>query len=365
MDLTESVQKKFMKECLRLAEKGRGSVSPNPLVGAVLVKGGRIVGRGFHAQFGGPHAEVECLRSFHGDPHSATLYVNLEPCAHYGKTPPCTDLIIRSGIRRVVIGMKDPNPLVAGRGIRKLRSAGVRVVTGILEPEARDLNRAFVTNMTKKRPFVHMKIAQTLDGKIAFGDHSPTQITGREARSLVHKWRSEHDAVLVGAGTILADDPQLTVRMVKGRNPSVVLLDGKLSVNPASRIFNAKGGRQVIVLTTRKGQRRHPKKYKKLELAGAQMYVVKSKTSSIELMKILGRLYKSHIGSILVEGGSEVFTQFLNEGVVDRLSLMIAPKLLADDGLPVVSGTRFKGRLASTTLTSQRIGQDVLVDFIF
>jgi diaminohydroxyphosphoribosylaminopyrimidine deaminase/5-amino-6-(5-phosphoribosylamino)uracil reductase len=357
-----------MRECLRLAEKGRGFVSPNPLVGAVMVRGGRIVARGFHRQFGGPHAEVECLRAFNGDPRGTTLYVNLEPCAHYGKTPPCTDLIIKSGIRKAVVGMTDPNPLVSGKGIRKLRAAGVRVVTGILEHDATDLNRAFTTYIKKKRPFVHLKIAQTLDGKIAFRNRSPVRITGKEARSLVHRWRAEHDAVLVGAGTIGTDDPQLTVRLVKGRDPAVVVLDGSLSVRPAARIFSRSGSRRVFILTTENGRKRHPNKYREIGLRGAQLFIEGAGVASISINRILRRLYGLGFGSILVEGGRHVFTEFLRAGAVDRFSLLVAPKLLGDDGLSAVSGRGLDSFLSAHSrfgsVKVEKVGEDILLDFL-
>ena len=358
----------YMEECLRLAEKGRGAVSPNPLVGAVLVRGGRIVARGFHRRFGGPHAEVECLRKFQGNPAATTLYVNLEPCSHFGKTPPCVDLIIRSGIRRVVVGMNDPNPLVNGKGIRKLRSAGVRVVTGVLEQDARDLNRAFATYVTKKRPFVHLKIAQTLDGMIAFRDRSPARVTGNEARALVHRWRAEHDAVLIGAGTIGTDDPRLTVRFAKGRNPAVVVLDGNLSVKPTARIFTGHDSRRVLVFTTPTGRRGHPVKYRELGLRGVDLHVETAIVASIDLARILKQLYRLGIGSILVEGGQQVFTEFLKAGLVDRFSLFVALKFLGQDGLPAVSGSRIDraqfSHASSASVKVEKVGKDILLDFM-
>ena len=226
-----------MQECLRLAERGRGSVSPNPMVGAVLVRKGRVLGRGYHARFGGPHAEVNCLGSVRGSTADSTLYVNLEPCAYYGKTPPCVDAVIAAGVREVFTAMKDPNPRVAGRGIRKLRSAGITVHVGLLGDEAKRLNRAFIRHTTVRRPFVHLKIAQSLDGMIAGPRRDNRWITSSASRALVHRMRSEHDAVLVGAGTIRADNPLLTVRSARGRNPHVVILDGRLNVSPKARIF--------------------------------------------------------------------------------------------------------------------------------
>lgn len=365
----EDTHKKFMRECLKLARKGKGNVSPNPLVGAVLVKGGRIVARGFHARFGGPHAEVECLGSFRGSLRHSTLYVNLEPCSHYGKTPPCADLIIRSGIRRVVVGMKDPNPLVAGKGIRKLRAAGVRVETGILEEEARDLNRVFVSHITKRRPYVHMKIAQTLDGKIALRNQPPISITGKEAQKLVHRWRAEHDAVLVGAGTIRADNPSLTVRYAQGRNPAAVILDGRLSVDPQSKVFDGRSNRRVILFTRRAARIRYPRRYQQIASRGAMLLSVESKDNALSISSVLSKLYDLNIGSVLVEGGNRVFTHFLSKGLVDRMSIFIAPRLFNDSGLPTFAGgylnKTLSARVSSAEFTVEKIGGDVLLDFMF
>ena len=255
---------RFMEVCLHLAEKGRGLVSPNPLVGAVLVRANRIVAQGYHRRFGGPHAEVECLRRYSGHPGSTTLYVNLEPCTYFGKTPPCTDLIIRSGIKTVVVGMKDPNPRVNGSGIRRLRTSGITVVPGILEGNARALNRAFITYVTKARPLVHVKIAQSLDGKIAQRLNSSTRVTGREAERLVHRMRSEHDAILVGAGTVRVDNPLLNVRLVKGIDPAAVVIDGRLSVGVERRLWRTARHRRVLLLTSPRSIRNHANKVKEL-----------------------------------------------------------------------------------------------------
>src|SRR5437660_11091013 len=218
----DSTHEIFMLECLSLAARGAGHVSPNPLVGCVIVKRGRVIGRGFHRRFGSPHAEVNAIRSAHEPVRGATLYVNLEPCHIYGKTPPCTDLIIESGIAHVVVGMKDPNPRMKGRGIRNLRRAGIRVTMGILERECRRINEFFARFITTGLPFVTLKIAQSLDGKI--GGSKVGWITGRASGKLVHMLRSRHDAVLVGAGTVVKDNPRLTVRHIRGRNPVRIVL---------------------------------------------------------------------------------------------------------------------------------------------
>jgi diaminohydroxyphosphoribosylaminopyrimidine deaminase/5-amino-6-(5-phosphoribosylamino)uracil reductase len=349
-----------MRECLRLAAKGRGRVSPNPLVGAVLVKSGRIVSRGYHHRFGGPHAEVECLKKYTGDPKGTTLYVNLEPCAHFGKTPPCADLIIRSGVRRVVASMKDPNPLVAGRGFRKLRRAGVTVVTGVLEGEAKSLNRHFVTQMVRCRPFVHLKIAQSLDGYITTPPGMSRWITSPASRRLVHQWRAEHDAVLVGAGTVAADDPRLDVRLARGRNPQIVVLDGRLTISADARLLRASDAPYVVV--TRQAARKRTAKIRNLVSHGAIIIPITGKRGRVPLTLVLQELYRRGIGSILVEGGAEVFGQFLEERLPDQISLFVAPRIVGK-GLRVLwgSGRSMKLALSRTEPSVRKVGPDILI----
>jgi diaminohydroxyphosphoribosylaminopyrimidine deaminase/5-amino-6-(5-phosphoribosylamino)uracil reductase len=358
----------FMAMCLRLAEKGKGHVSPNPLVGAVLVKDGRVVAHGYHHRFGGPHAEVECLKRYNGGLGNTTLYVNLEPCSHQGKTPPCADLIIESGIRSVVVGMKDPNPLVAGRGIRRLRRAGIRVTTGVLEQEARKLNRVFVTYITKRRPFIHVKIAQTLDGKIALHRRSRIRITGSESRKLVHKWRAEHDAILVGAGTIRADNPRLDVRLAEGRNPAVVVLTRSLSLNPKHRILMMGHRQRVILFVHARSAREKQQKVRELTSTGISVIPIRSRGHYLPLRQIMRELYQLNIGSVLVEGGGEVFTQFTNAGLIDLLSIFVSPMVLGS-GVPAFSkqiGSRFgANQRLHGELCVQAIGSDALLQYNF
>lgn len=354
----------MMRQCLKLAVRGIGYVSPNPMVGAVLVKSSRIVSEGFHRKFGGPHAEVECLRNYNGDLADATLYVNLEPCCHFGKTPPCTDLLINSGIRNVVVAMIDPNPLVNGKGIQRLREAGINVRVGIGEAEARELNRAFIVNATKQRPFVHLKIAQSIDSKIAASKGRRLILTSKQSRTLVHRWRSEHDAVMVGAGTILSDDPLLSVRLVSGRDPQVVVVDGQLSLNPTCRLMRSVNKRKITVVTSAKAAKRRRQKVREFESYGATIATVDSKVDMLPLTTILKYLYSSHIGSILVEGGRNIFTQFMGSHLVDQLSVFIAPKIIGT-GLTSVSdlGGEFQVPLSSNhpEVGVRRVGVDALI----
>lgn len=339
-------------------------VSPNPMVGAVLARSGRILARGHHAVFGGPHAEVNCLRRVKGSMRNATLYVSLEPCAHAGKTPPCADLIIRKRIPRVVVAMKDPNPRVAGRGIRKLRAAGIEVVVGVLEQEARHLNRAFVTLMEEGRPHIHVKAAMSLDGRIAQREGEQTWLSSEEARWVVHAWRATHDAVLIGAGTLLADNPLLTVRAAKGRDPDVVVLDGSLRSPLNARAFQDTERRRVFVLTDRSSLRRHATHARMLSLAGVIVLGVPARRGVIPLKTVLAVLREQNIGSVLVEGGAQVFRRFVRSGLVDEMSLFVAP-LLMGDGVPAFpadpAASMRSAMLQAVALESRMIGPDVLM----
>jgi diaminohydroxyphosphoribosylaminopyrimidine deaminase/5-amino-6-(5-phosphoribosylamino)uracil reductase len=322
----QQIDELYMLECLRLARKGAGRVSPNPMVGAVLVHGGKVVGQGYHRRFGGPHAEVEAIRTARRSVRGSTLYVNLEPCSYFGKTPPCTDLLIRSGIRRVVVGRKDPNPRVSGRGIRQLRQAGIDVSVGVLEEECRRLNECFEKFITTGRPFITVKIAQTLDGRIAGG--SSRWITAAGSRVIVHALRAEYDAVLVGARTAVLDDPELTVRMVRGRNPLRIILDGSLSVPAGARVFRTTRDRRTLLITSARASKANPRKIRGLLERGVEVLEVhstrKGMVSLAAAVQVLGAM---GIASVLVEGGATVFTGFLQERLADKLIVFVAPKL--------------------------------------
>jgi diaminohydroxyphosphoribosylaminopyrimidine deaminase/5-amino-6-(5-phosphoribosylamino)uracil reductase len=358
-------EERMMRECLRLASKGMGKVSPNPLVGAVLVRDNRIVARGYHRQFGGLHAEAECLRKAKGDLSHATLYVNLEPCSHYGKTPPCADVVVERGVGNVVVAMKDPNPLVSGRGLDVLKRGGVRVRVGLLNKEARELNRFFVLHIRARRPYFHLKVAQTLDGKIAPSKASQEWISSRESRTLVHKWRSEYDAILVGAGTIRADDPLLTTRLIRGRNPDVVILDGNCSVPVQAQVFKAGTKRRIFVCVHGNVLLQKKEKIRRLMQRGVTILSFSGR-ENINLKVLASELYKQNIGSVLVEGGQDVFTQFLQSDLVDEMSMFISPKLmhggisLSRDG----DGRSAPGRKAEL-VTIRTVGDDVLVHCTF
>ncbi|RFM25270.1 MAG: bifunctional diaminohydroxyphosphoribosylaminopyrimidine deaminase/5-amino-6-(5-phosphoribosylamino)uracil reductase RibD [Candidatus Thermochlorobacter aerophilum] len=325
---------KYMREALRLAYRGVGAVSPNPMVGAVVVHEGKIIGRGWHKKYGGPHAEVHAIASVKNPEllKDSTLYVNLEPCSHFGKTPPCTDLIIEKKIPRVVIGCKDPFKKVAGRGIKKLREAGVEVIVGVLEEEAKRLNEAFITYHTVGRPFVALKLAQTLDGKSATKTKESKWITSEAARAYAHQLRVLYDAVMVGTGTALADNPMLTVRYVKGRNPVRVLLDRKLRVPLHANLFN-KDAKTITI--TSKVNRKHPK-LKALARQDVEICFVTEKNDELALSEVLEVLYEKKLLSVLVEGGAKLVSSFIRAKLCDKLHVFIAPKILGADALSSV-----------------------------
>jgi diaminohydroxyphosphoribosylaminopyrimidine deaminase / 5-amino-6-(5-phosphoribosylamino)uracil reductase len=353
----------FMQECLRLARKGLGLASPNPMVGAVLVKDGRIVARGYHKGFGGPHAEVECLARYRGNFDDATLYINLEPCSHFGKTPPCADLLAATPIPRIVVAMADPNPEVSGKGIARLRDAGKRVDVGVLESEARAFNRHFLVGITQRRPYVHVKIAQSLDGMIGAAHRRQRWISGVPARELVHQWRGEYDAVLVGAGTVRSDDPRLTARVDGARNPAAVILDGRLTISPDARLFRNLDGRRVFVCCARKAIERKKRTASRLEKIGVELVSMKG-GDRIQLPALLAELYARNVGSILIEGGSEVFGQFLTSHLVDELTVFIAPFLMGE-GVPLFSVERLPGRSAGfNSLSTSMVGNDIMVKWL-
>ena len=352
----------WMKQALRLAEKGRGRTSPNPMVGAILIKEGKVVGEGFHAKAGEIHAEIAALGKAREESRGAVLYLNLEPCTHYGKTPPCADRLIAAGLRRVVIAMNDPNRLVNGKGVRKLAEAGLEVTVGVLEREAAYLNRQFIAHIRQRRPYVHVKVAQSLDGKISGGQGK--WISSLESRKLVHRWRTTHDAVLVGAGTVRKDHPLLTTRLVKGRNPHIIILDGALNLKRDELRFPRNNGRRVILCTTRRAVRRHQGSVRTLAKDGIEILALQVRGRRIQLPELLHCLYQSGVSSILVEGGSDIFTQFAGSGLVDEWSVFIAPSLLGR-GIQAfhstLDGSANRGRGKVNTLGCYRVGNDLLL----
>ncbi|WP_242452800.1 bifunctional diaminohydroxyphosphoribosylaminopyrimidine deaminase/5-amino-6-(5-phosphoribosylamino)uracil reductase RibD [Prosthecochloris ethylica] len=325
-----SADETYMRRCLELARLGAGYASPNPMVGSVIVHDGQIVGEGYHERYGGPHAEVNAIASVSDESilSASTLYVNLEPCSHYGKTPPCSDLIIDKSIPRVVIGCRDPHDKVAGRGIGKLRDAGVEVLTGVLEEESLELNAAFVKSHTEGMPLVIQKIAQTLDGRIALASGASRWITGEEARKEVHRLRSCYDAVLTSSATVIADDPQLTVRSVTGRNPLRVVLDRRLRAGAASRVFDAEAETVVYTSSCMTGTAAADR----LRRSGVRVYGIAGHDDVIDPAAVLRHLHDElRVQSVMVESGGILATSLLTAGLVDRLVVFVAPKLFGGD----------------------------------
>lgn len=350
--------RRFMETALALAEKGRGLVSPNPMVGAVVVKDGAVIGSGWHRKAGGPHAEVFAIGEAGEAAKGATLYVTLEPCCHYGKTPPCTELIIRSGITRVVAAMRDENPLVCGNGCAELAKAGVVTETGLMENEARRLNEAFIKHIRTKMPFVTLKLASTLDGCIADKEGRSAWITGPEARKLVHRWRSWSDAVLVGAGTVLVDNPSLTVRDVEGRNPLRVVVDSSLRTKPDAKVI---GDGNCIVAVT--GVARD-EDVSAVEKAGAAVWRFNGVMGRVPLEKLLARLGEERqVTSVLCEGGGALAGALFDGGLVDKVVFMYAPKIFGG-GIRSVAGSEPRPIAEAVTLADvemERIGDDTVV----
>jgi diaminohydroxyphosphoribosylaminopyrimidine deaminase / 5-amino-6-(5-phosphoribosylamino)uracil reductase len=317
----------FMKMALDLAATAKGKTNPNPVVGAILVKDGLIVGSGLHRKAGEPHAEVHAFRMAGEHAKGATLYVTLEPCSHYGKTPPCANLVKESGVSRVVVATQDPNPQVAGRGIGIIREAGIEVEVGILEKEAQHLNERFIHNMLTRTPFVISKVAMTLDGKIATHNGHSKWITGDEARYNVHRLRNEVDAILVGIGTVKADDPMLTTRLeTGGKNPIRIILDSTLRIDVNAKIVDCSEAKTWIV--TAEGNDDIAEKVKVLEHRGVEFIYVPVTQSGLDLSALMVQLYERGVTDLLVEGGSEVNGSFLRAGLINKFFIYMAPKVL-------------------------------------
>ncbi|WP_413464520.1 bifunctional diaminohydroxyphosphoribosylaminopyrimidine deaminase/5-amino-6-(5-phosphoribosylamino)uracil reductase RibD [Allisonella histaminiformans] len=328
--MSEELDRKYMARALQLALRGAGHTRPNPMVGAVLVKDGRIIGEGWHKQYGGPHAEVNAFASATEDPEGATLYVSLEPCSHYGKTPPCADLIIRKKVARVVAALEDPNPLVSGRGFRKLRANGIRVIVGVLAEEARHINDVFLTYVTRKRPFVLYKAAMSLDGKIACHTGESQWISSEKSREEVQRLRGILSGIMVGAGTVIADDPRLTCRMEEYENPARIIVDGKLRVPVESRIFHEPG--RNIILTTSEA---YPEKKKALENLGVEMIEADSEEpGKVDLKSAMLALGIKGIDGILLEGGPTLAASALEAGIIDAVRFYIAQKIIGGREAP-------------------------------
>lgn len=354
----------YIKQALRLARRGYGKASPNPMVGAVLVKRGVIVGKGVHAGPGRPHAEILALAQAGRRSKGATLYTNLEPCCHTQKrTPPCSNAIIQSGVQRVVASMADPNPLVFGKGFAVLRQSGIEVIEGLMRLEAERLNEAFIKYMTMQKPFVILKAAMTLDGRIATGKGESRWITGKAARQEVHRLREGVDAVMVGIGTVLADDPMLTAHRKRARSPLRVVIDPSLKTPLKARMVTSLEEAETLLFTTSRAPAR---KVEKLRAMGVSILSLPLGKREISFSTILKALGKRGVTSVLVEGGGRVNGIALRSGEVDRVIFYIAPKLLCgEDAKGVVSGRsipRLSDAIGLEHIKIGHVGEDLRIE---
>ena len=337
----------YMQRCLTLAERGLGHVAPNPMVGCVIVHNGIVIGEGYHQKYGEAHAEVNAIASVKNKNllSESTVYVSLEPCSHYGKTPPCSDLLIAHKVKRVVVGCLDTNPLVGGKGIEKLRNAGIEVITGVLENEARELNKRFFTYHEKKRPYIILKWAQTKDGfisKIPPFTKEENWITNDESKKLVHTWRAQEQAILVGTTTALLDNPVLTVRLVKGKNPIRILIDRELKIPITNNIFSTEA--ETIVFTEKNQLKKSNISYHQIDF-----------TKNIAT-QILDFLYNQKITSLIIEGGTHTLQSFIDKGLWDEARIFTGNKNFVNGvKAPVIHADKS---------TMQMIGDDELQIFI-
>lgn len=341
-----------------------GSVSPNPLVGCVIIKNERIIGAGFHEKYGGKHAEINAIDSSIESVEDSTMFINLEPCSHQGLTPPCADKIIESKIKRVVVGTLDMNPLVSGSGIKKLKSAGVEVKVGVLENECIALNKFFFKYITTGLPYVTVKVAQTLDGRIADEHGESKWISSTQSRRYVHDLRSKYDAVLVGAGTVKRDDPNLTVRLVEGRNPRRVIIDTCLSIKSTNKLYLNNGDKKLIIVTSVKNLDRKNKIKRLLNCGAKLVFVNEEEKNKLSLREVLKELGKMKITSVLVEGGGGVFTSFIKKNVYDEILLFMTPKILGA-GLPVINNIGIKSIRNALKIkigNFEKVGDDLMVE---
>lgn len=318
---------KYMKRALDLAKKGIGYTKPNPLVGAVIVKDNRIIGEGYHEFFGGAHAEINAFSNASEDVAGATMYVTLEPCSHFGKTPPCANAIVNKKIAEVVIAMEDPNPLVAGNGIRILRENGIKVVTGVLEDEAKKQNEIFIKYISTKRPFIILKTAMTIDGKIATVIGESKWITNEQSRQHVHEIRHRVSGIMVGIGTILADNPELTTRLkgIEGQDPTRIIVDTTARIPLDAKVLNLTSKSRTIIVTTENAPKQ---KLKYIKEKGADIIVTPIKNNKVDLSYLMQQLGEIEIDSVLIEGGAALNFSALEEGIVDKVITFIAPKLI-------------------------------------
>lgn len=353
----------YMRTALDLAKRALGRTTPNPAVGAVIVKSGEIVATGYHQYAGADHAEVAALRKLAFSAAGCELYSTLEPCDHQGRTGPCTEAIVRSGVAKVIVGALDPNPIVSGRGIRKLLSGGIEVKQGVLEDECRTLNEAYNFAIVNKRPFVVMKAAVSLDGRIATNTGESRWISSEQSRRKGHELRDQLDAILVGIGTVLADDPALTTRLPGARNPVRVVLDSELQLPTGSVIAKTAKETRTLVCTTIEGSAR---KKKALEKLGAEVLVLKKdKTGRVEIDSVLEAIYARELNSVLVEGGATVHGAFIDARRVNKMVLFMAPLVIGGEDAPLAIAGKGVAKLDEALrlerMRVEQVGPDLMI----
>lgn len=355
--------KEYMSMAIELALRAQGRTNPNPLVGAIVVKDSRIVGKGYHKKCGTPHAEIHALRAAGQKAKGATLYVTLEPCNHFGRTPPCTDAIIASGIKKVVMAMPDPNPITNGRGIRKLNKNGMKTIVGILKEEAAAINKPFIKFVTKKMPYVRLKVAESIDGKIATRSGDSRWITADDSRRYVHELRGKVDAVMVGVGTLLKDDPLLLSKVPGSTQPIRIVVDSTLKTPTNARIFLKKDKYSVVIATTKEAS------FKKAELFaknGISILFCKTKNGMVDLRDLLKKLSMLNIVDLMVEGGGELAASLIEEKLVDKFSFFIAPKIIGGrQARTPVEGSgidKMKDAVLLKNVSVRRFTRDILIE---
>lgn len=325
-----------MELAIELAKKGEGKVNPNPMVGAVIVKEGIVIGKGYHEKYGQEHAEVNAFKSLKEDPSGATMYVTLEPCSHYGKTPPCVDKIIQSKIKRVVIGMIDPNPLVAGNGVDKLKMAGIEVKVGVLEDRCKKLNEIFIKYILTKKPYVVLKVAMSLDGKIATKTGESKWISSEKSRLQVHNLRNKLSAIMVGVNTVIKDNPELTCRIENGNNPIRIIVDSTLRIPINSKVLQIRDNKTIIA-TTKKA---NINSMQELLNRNIKVIIIEEKNGQVDLSELIKKLGELNIDSILLEGGSTLNYSALEEKIVDKAMIYISPKFIGGESSKTPVGGR-------------------------
>ena len=359
-----SMRERYMRRCLELARLGAGSVSPNPQVGSVIVADGRIIGEGYHREYGASHAEVNAVAAVAEEAllKQATLYVNLEPCSHFGKTPPCADRIIKSRIKEVIVGMVDPNPLNNGKGIKLLKQQGIKVKVGVLEEKISELNDFFIKYISRRMPFVTVKVAQSLDGKIATKTGDSKWITSDKSRSYAHRLRADFDAIMVGVNTVLRDNPRLDAWFSK-KQPVKIVVDSQLSIHEDANLFSGQSKVIIATLPIAPGQETENRK---LLSSRAKILEIREKSGQVNLRDMMKKLASLEIANILVEGGGTLIGTLFDEGLVDKVLFFLSPKIIG--GKDAVSSCMGKGvtvvnkAIKLSDVSLRRIGEDFLFE---